>query len=102
MTRRGLRSHGSLNHSPPRVKNKNPLSSLTIDLFCGAGGITEGFRQGGYRCLYGNDVMPEAIETFSFNHPKAWADTRPIEQVDPREVRDRLSLPKGEIDVLVG
>ena len=51
-------------------------SAATIDLFCGAGGITEGFREAGYRCLYGNDCMPEAIETFSFNHPEAWAEAR--------------------------
>ena len=44
----------------------------TLDLFCGAGGITEGFREAGYRCLYGNDCMPEAVETFSENHPEAW------------------------------
>lgn len=43
----------------------------TIDLFCGAGGITEGFRQSGYRCLYGNDAMPEAMETFSANRQRA-------------------------------
>jgi DNA (cytosine-5)-methyltransferase 1 len=77
-----------------------PLS--TIDLFCGAGGITEGFREAGYACLYANDCMPEAIETFSFNHPKAWSEAQDIENVDPAQVRKRLGLKKGALDVLVG
>jgi DNA (cytosine-5)-methyltransferase 1 len=77
-----------------------PLS--TIDLFCGAGGITEGFRDAGYRCLYGNDCMVEAVETFSFNHPEAWGDARDIEEVDPAQVLKRLGLKKGALDVLVG
>jgi DNA (cytosine-5)-methyltransferase 1 len=74
----------------------------TLDLFCGAGGITEGFREAGYRCLYGNDCMPEAVETFSENHPEAWGDTDDIEKVDPAKVRTRLGLKKGALDVLVG
>lgn len=77
-----------------------PLS--TIDLFCGAGGITEGFRETGYRCLYGNDCMPEAVETFSANHPEAWGDSRSIEEVEPAEVRARLGLKRGGLDVLAG
>lgn len=74
----------------------------TIDLFCGAGGITEGFREAGYRCLYGNDIMAEAINTFSYNHPEAIPDTRPIESIEPAEIREKLGLAQGELDVLVG
>lgn len=79
------------------------IPALTsIDLFCGAGGIAEGFRQAGYHCLYGNDVMPEAIETFGANHPGAIADCRSVEEVDPAEIRAKLGLAKGQLDVLVG
>lgn len=74
----------------------------TIDLFCGAGGITEGFREAGFRCLYSNDFNPQAIETFKLNHPEAWADPRPIEEVDPRWVRRKLGLKRGELSVQTG
>jgi DNA (cytosine-5)-methyltransferase 1 len=78
----------------------SPLA--TIDLFCGAGGITEGFRQAGYRCLYANDAMPEAISTFAANHANAWSECKDIESVDPAEVRHRLKINRGALDVLVG
>jgi C-5 cytosine-specific DNA methylase len=45
-----------------------------IDLFCGAGGITEGFRQAGFSCLYGNDSNQNAIQTFRRNHPGMCGD----------------------------
>ncbi len=87
-----------------RIKSENAptTSPTTIDLFCGAGGITEGFRQAGYRCLYANDSMPEAIQTFAHNHPKTSSEARDIEGVDPAEVRRCLLLRKGALDVLVG
>jgi DNA (cytosine-5)-methyltransferase 1 len=77
-------------------------SPTTIDLFCGAGGITEGFRHAGFSCLYANDSMPEAIQTFVHNHPNTWTEARDIEEVDPLEVRRALQMPKGGLDVLVG
>jgi DNA (cytosine-5)-methyltransferase 1 len=87
----------------PRAKEDGSLGPLTtIDLFCGAGGITEGFREAGYRCLYANDSMPEAVETFLFNHPETWAEPEDIEEIDPAKVRKRLGLNKGALDVLVG
>ena len=77
-----------------------PLSS--IDLFCGAGGITHGFHQAGYHCLYANDLMPEAIETFRHNHPTTRAECKPIEEVNAATLRRSLGLRSGELDVLVG
>lgn len=74
----------------------------TIDLFCGAGGLTAGFKLAGFRCLYGNDCSPSAIETFRFNHPEAHADSREVESVDPRSVRQMLHLERGELTVLTG
>jgi len=74
----------------------------SIDLFCGAGGLTEGFRQEGFRCLYGNDNNPFAIETFKHNHRDTWADLSPIEQVNARSIRRKLGLRKGELSVLTG
>lgn len=75
---------------------------LSIDLFAGAGGITEGFRQAGFRCVYANDFNPWAVETFRANHPGIMAECKPIEQVDAHALRKMLGLAVGELDVLVG
>jgi DNA (cytosine-5)-methyltransferase 1 len=74
----------------------------TIDLFCGAGGITQGFHQAGYHCLYANDLMPEAIDTFRCNHPATRAECKPIEDVDASALRKSLKLTTETLDVLVG
>jgi len=81
------------------AKDANPT---TLDLFCGAGGITEGFRRAGFECLYANDINHWAIQTFRANHPTILADNRPIEQVNAAALRKKLALKKGELDVLVG
>ncbi len=77
-----------------------PLTS--IDLFCGAGGITQGFRQAGYHCLYANDFNPEAIETFKHNHPSTSVECKSIEDVSAAALRKTLGIQKGDLDVLVG
>ena len=41
-----------------------------VDLFCGAGGFSEGFRRAGFEVIFGFDKCPQAIETFSYNLTK--------------------------------
>lgn len=78
-------------------------SQLTsIDLFCGAGGIAEGFRQAAFTCLYGNDINVHAMRTFAANHPGSIADNRPIGEVDIPSLRRSLGLRKGDLSALVG
>jgi site-specific DNA-cytosine methylase len=79
-----------------------PVAFTTVDLFCGAGGITEGFRRAGFACLYANDINQSAVETFRANHPQTRAENRPIEQVDAAALRRSLNLRAGDLDVLVG
>jgi DNA (cytosine-5)-methyltransferase 1 len=74
----------------------------TIDLFAGAGGITEGFRQAGAQCLFANDFNESAVETFKLNHPGTKAACGPIEDQDPRKIRAELGIGKGELDCLLG
>lgn len=77
-----------------------PLTNL--DLFCGAGGIAEGFRQAGFDSVFGNDMDHDALETFRANHPGAMAVEGPIEGLDAAAIRESLGLRRGELDSLVG
>jgi len=74
----------------------------TIDLFAGAGGITEGFRQAGATCVFANDFNQHACETFRHNHPGLKTVAGPIQELDTTRIRKQAQLQKGELDVLVG
>lgn len=74
----------------------------SLDLFCGAGGITEGFRLAGFRCLYANDFDADAVATFKANHPGAEAVCASVQDLDPSAIRKGLSLARGELNCLVG
>lgn len=42
-----------------------------VDLFAGAGGLSNGLEQAGHRCLLGVDYDKYAMETFALNHKEA-------------------------------
>jgi DNA (cytosine-5)-methyltransferase 1 len=74
----------------------------TIDLFAGAGGMTEGFRQAGFHCLFANDFDDSASATFRRNHSETLVSAESIETLQPQELMDHLSITKGSLDVLIG
>lgn len=62
---------------PTRTRGRaTPLS--VVDLFAGAGGLSEGFRQAGFSILAGADNDPDAIATYARNFPEAFAVTGDI------------------------
>lgn len=70
-----------------------------LDLFCGAGGLSEGFQQAGFRVIGGSDSDPDAVATFALNHPDAVALTGDVRD---EAVRERLHALAREADVVVG
>ena len=78
-------------------------SGLTmIDLFAGAGGLSRGLENAGFQPLYANEVQPRYAQTYRLNHAETWVDVRDVRAVDAREVRRKLVLKRGELDLLAG
>lgn len=72
------------------------------DLFCGAGGLSLGFKMSGYKILFGLDVDTEAITTYRSNNPGVAFINKDIRKVSALEVLDLAGIKKGDLDVLVG
>lgn len=73
-----------------------------IDLFSGAGGLSEGLEQAGFHSLYASEIVPVYAETYKLNHPGTMVDVRDIRIVDPAAVRKELELEIGELDLVAG
>lgn len=63
-----------------RVNGKTKAADpfCAVDLFCGAGGLSEGFRQAGFTIIAGSDNDPDAMATYAANFPEARAITGDI------------------------
>ena len=80
--------------------NRRGLNPTAIDLFCGAGGLTLGLRQAGFRVLGAIELSEFAARTYTLNHrtTKVWQQN--IRSLDPHAVMNALDLKVGELDLL--
>jgi len=79
------------------------IDKLTfVDLFAGAGGLSEGLSEAGFRCLYANEIVRDYANTYEKNHPGAIVTTADIRTLDAHEVRKQLHLDREELDLLAG
>ena len=73
-----------------------------IDLFCGAGGLSEGFKQAGFHVLAGNDIDPHAARTFVESHTGAELLLGPVEDISAGDFLRSAGLRKGDLYCLIG
>ncbi len=78
----------SLERSRPRV----------VDLFSGAGGFAEGFRQAGFDIVLGIDNDSAAIKSFKANFPEALALAMDVREVTGKLIESLVGKP----DVVIG
>lgn len=82
------------------IEKSNEAFTL-VDLFCGAGGLSLGFKQCGFKTVFANDFERLCIETYTYNHPEI-----PSERVicrDIRKIADKIKMYVPEdVDVVIG
>lgn len=79
------------------MQNNNATYNV-LDLFCGCGGISEGFALAGYDIVGGVDFNKDATITFQHNFPKAKVHCADISQISDDVVLGEYS----GVDVIVG
>ncbi|QCC46244.1 DNA cytosine methyltransferase [Halobellus limi] len=77
-------------------------SIRVLDLFCGGGGLSEGFLQAGYDVVAGVDVDEDFLATYEHNHEDALAIQADLSEIGPEEFFAEHPVDAGEIDVVIG
>lgn len=87
------------NHERRQLQNRLSKKPTIVDLFCGAGGLSLGFIEAGYRVVLANDIQDVCCETYKYNHPEI-----PSSRVvlgDIRQVLDDFSISE-DVDMVIG
>lgn len=71
-----------------------------IDLFCGCGGLSQGFIEAGYNVVLGIDYWKDAIETFTFNHKNSKGLIANLSIETPQEISEKTQIDK--VDLIIG
>lgn len=82
-----------------RIRRSRPTC---IDIFAGAGGLAEGFRQAGWAIVSAVDAAPASCETFRKNFPEATVFECTVGALDGHELLEDAGLRPGELDCLIG
>lgn len=61
-----------------------------IDLFAGAGGLSEGLSEAGFHCLFANEIMPIYAQTYARNHVGTKVLTSDIRTVDAYDILQKF------------
>jgi DNA (cytosine-5)-methyltransferase 1 len=76
------------------------VSLNAIDLFCGAGGLSQGFRQAGFDIRLGVDADEEACATYRLNQPGASALAADLREVSAADLLAEAGI--AEVEVVLG
>ena len=86
-----------------KLQANNTTNNLPriVDFFCGAGGLSLGFIQAGFKVDLANDHEDVCIETYKFNHPEL--EENKIIQGDIRLIVDDIeNYIENDVDIVVG
>lgn len=79
------------------MRKRKPIA---VDLFSGAGGLSEGLKQAGYRVAGAVELDDAACQIYRLNHPRVRLWNTDIRKLSAKSVMKALRLPRGRLDLL--
>ena len=73
-----------------------------IDLFAGAGGLSEGLEEAGFHGIFASEIVPQYADTYRRNHPSTTVMTQDIRKLDAEDIRKQLGMKKGQLTLIAG
>lgn len=74
---------------------------VVADFFAGAGGLSLGFVQNGYRIGFANDFEEVCVNTYRYNHPEV--PSGKVLQADIRKIVDNINdYIDEDVDIVIG
>lgn len=101
VTRNRLKSR-DLKEDEVDVYSRRMRQPKAIDLFCGAGGLTQGLKRAGFRVVGAIDNDELATDTYRENHSGTVVWQGDIRRIAARDVRKKLRLKAGSLQLLAG
>ncbi len=78
------------------------MKFTAFDLFSGCGGLTLGLKKAGFHIVGSIEINKLAANTYSVNHPEVCVWNKDIRDVPVSEIKKKLGLKKGQLDLLAG
>jgi DNA (cytosine-5)-methyltransferase 1 len=80
--------------------NKNESNLIAIDFFCGAGGMTNGFRKAGIKVIAGIDIDSECKETYENNNKGSNFILADIKKLSFEEFERQTGIKKNDDNLI--
>lgn len=80
---------------------KNQIPTV-VDLFAGAGGLSEGLKKAGFNSILANEYDEMAATTFKHNHPSVPILVKDIRDLSVDEIFQITGKKEGEISLVCG
>jgi DNA (cytosine-5)-methyltransferase 1 len=82
--------------------NGNAEAPIGVDLFAGAGGLSLGFEQAGFRVAAAVEYDPIHAATHEYNFPECATICRSVADIDGEYIRKNSGIGNADIDVVFG
>lgn len=83
-----------------KKKHTQPPLLKAVDFFCGAGGVTCGFKEAGIRVLGGIDIDPNCKKTYTRNNRKSKFIQADVSKYTPQQLQRDLSLELNDDNLI--